>query len=311
MKTRLLASATCLILALTTGGAAAADADLPGPWRTAAPKDRLAAVRVAQIDALRHLVERVYGHQVEGKTLVYNLALKSDRVKNAVKANLSGATQVGPPRYTADGIVYVTYAVKLRQVYDSLGQTETDADTGADVKVKRTHQEDKLIKATGNGALPGSKGMQMILARRAAELDAFRAMAKRIAGVQIDGTSNIRQLMLTDDSVNAGVCAFLKGLKPVDVAYADDGSCTVKLQLKIRETVRVMETLTKPDGDDNKVVATDTQVNDRVFTALGKGTPPDPDDDETVIESADMLDAPYGAERRVLQELLQEEVIVE
>ena len=76
---------------------------LPPIWEQAGPRERLKAVRAAELDGNRLLVERIYGIQVDGDTTVYDLALKEDEVNGAVQASIAGVVTVGEPEFFDDG----------------------------------------------------------------------------------------------------------------------------------------------------------------------------------------------------------------
>lgn len=246
--------------------------EIPASWRRIKPQQRLKALRAAQLDAYRALVERIYGFQLESGSTVYNSMLQSDAVKNRVEAVLKGATETGQPEYTDFGMVMVTYAVKLSRIIETVETEKTSRKTTSTYTRK---SDDKVIEALGCGALPGSKGESMLHSRRAAELDAYRQMAERFAGVRVNSTTSVRDMCLTSDKVSAAVAVFLKGLKPIAVSYGDDNTCEVKMRLKVRETVKTIESFVKiyNDGSSNRIKEVSVAGQDRIFTVTGHGAP--------------------------------------
>ena len=65
-----------------------AGASLPAIWEQAGPREGLKAVRAAELDGNRLLIERIFGIQIDGDTTVYDLALQDDEVTGAVQAFL-------------------------------------------------------------------------------------------------------------------------------------------------------------------------------------------------------------------------------
>jgi hypothetical protein len=269
----------CALIAINVSAAVAKPASgivaIPASWRSVKPQERLKALRVAQIDAYRALAERVYGFQLESGSTIFNYMLQSDAVKAKMAALLKGATEMSKPEYTDYGMVMVTYGVKLRSVIDAI---KTDKTANKTTTIYTLDKLDKVIEALGCGALPGSKGERMLHARRAAELDAYRLMAERFVGVKINSTTTVQDLCLGSDKVAASVAVFIKGLKPVAITYGDDNTCEVKMQLKVRETVKTIETLVKifNDGTKKKITRTDITKQDRIFTVNGHGAPSSP-----------------------------------
>ena len=174
-----------------------------------------------------------------------------------------------------------------------------------------------MIEALGNGALPGSKGLLMIQAKRAAELDAYRKMAERFIGLKISRDSSVRELCLKNDTLIASVTAFLKGLKPVSIEYNDDLSCEVTIQLKIREVIETVETLVKMSGKnldvtEESIKEVNREINDKTFTVTGVGAPPENSVSESVkpSSSADRDDI-YTTERKIIKTIIHQKIVVE
>ncbi len=246
--------------------------NLPAPWKAVSPQTRLKALRVAQLDAYRALLERVYGFQLESGSTVYDYMLESDRIRNTVDHILKGHAEIEKPEFSDNSIVTVTYGIKLGEIVETI---ITEKSFNKTTKSKILSQKNKLIEASGYGALPDSPGIKMLRAKRAAELDAFRLMAERFAGVKVNAQTTVADLCLKNDKIKAASVAYLKGLKPVAITYDEDYTCTVKLQLKVRETIKTIKKLvtTFADGTTEKLSDTDISTNDKIFTVEGHGAP--------------------------------------
>jgi len=238
------------------------------------------ALRVAQVDALRQLAERVYGFHLNASTTVQDFMLMSDVIRARMETFLKGAAETEKPEYFDDGRVQVVYGVKLRDVVEVI---KTEVSKSADGNIKEMFErsienQDTLIEALGNGAVPGSAGMAKIQAKRAAEADAFRLMAERVVGVKITSETSVGKLCLENDQVMTSVSAYLKGLKPTDIAFVDDGSCEVTLQLKVRDVIETIERTVKYTKCGIKTTKEEVEkvnhdIVDRVFSVTGKGNP--------------------------------------
>lgn len=245
----------------------------PAVWQEAGPQARLAAEKAAEIDGDRQLVERIFGTDVDSETKVGDLALVDDVVKSVTSACLVGATSVGETEYLDDGRVQVVRAVKVRELVDSLNQVikGRKLDSGAFEKLsekteaKRVSNE-KVIEVLGNAALPGSLGHAKVMAKRAAELDAYRKLAGRIMGTQITGTTTVKDFCLKNDELVAALSHTIKGAKTTDIKYQSDGSCEVTMQLKMKEIVRT--TRRYVDSKVDKLDVKD-EVKEDVFTETG------------------------------------------
>jgi hypothetical protein len=274
---------------------------LPAIWKSQSAQERLKALRVAQLDAYRALLERVYGFQISSGTTIYDCALKSDQIHTKLNLLLKGAVELEKPEFNDKGMVMVVYGLKLSKIIDVL-KVDKDFDT---ITITKGIQ-DKTIEALGCGALPDTMGMKMLRAKRAAELDAYRLMAERIIGVKVNSETTVANMCLKNDKVQASLVAFLKGVKPTAVNYKEDGACAVTMQLKIREVVRTVESLVRIYNSDNKDKIENVKVvtNDKIFTVTGNGAPRD----NVVVDPSNDI---YRSELTVLRTVLKREIIVE
>ncbi len=274
---------------------------LPAIWSSTTAQQRLKALRVAQLDAYRALVARVYGFQLASGSTVYDYALESDMVHSRLDAVLKGATEIEKPEYTDKGMVMVVYGLKLRKIIEIL---KINKSFNQLVISKTIQHQDKTIEALGCGALPDSMGMKMLHAKRAAEMDAYRLMAERIIGVKINSETSVAQMCLKNDKVQASLIAFLKGLKPTAIDYKADGSCAVTIQLKIREVVETVENLMRVynSGSKDKITSVKITTNDKIFKTTGHGAP-------RVADAGSLNDA--DSAKTILIKVIRKEIVVE
>ncbi|MBJ7391959.1 MAG: hypothetical protein JHC85_10350, partial [Chthoniobacterales bacterium] len=162
-----LASASFAAVRSTEEGSAVS---LPSIWEQAGPRERLKAVRAAELDGNRLLIERIFGIQVDGDTTVYDLALQDDEVTGAVQACLVGAVTTGEPQFFDDGRVELVRAARIQDVIERLNTVikHTKLSSG---RIKMTtnskhsvETREKNIDVQGNAALPDSKGQEKVLA---------------------------------------------------------------------------------------------------------------------------------------------------
>jgi hypothetical protein len=249
---------------------------LPEIWVKAGPRERLKATRAAELDADRLLAERIYGLQVDSETTVQDLAAGDDKIAGAVSATLVGSITTEAPEYLPDGRVQVVRAVKIREVIDTLnrvikGKRLEDGSlvtTSDNTKTNRT-TNDKIIDVMGNAALPGSEGHQKIMAKRAAEMDAYRRLAGRMMGVKIDGNTTVRDFALEHDEILASLSQVLKAATPTAVKFnKSDGSCEVTMEIKTQDIIRTTRRFLK--GTTTKTEIKD-EVEEKTFSETGMG----------------------------------------
>jgi hypothetical protein len=249
---------------------------LPEIWVKAGPRERLKATRAAELDADRLLAERIYGLQVDSETTVQDLAAGDDKIAGAVSATLVGSITTEAPEYLPDGRVQVVRAVKIREVIDTLnrvikGKRLEDGSlvtTSDNTKTNRT-TNDKIIDVMGNAAIPGSEGHQKIMAKRAAEMDAYRRLAGRMMGVKIDGNTTVRDFALEHDEILASLSQVLKAATPTAVKFnKSDGSCEVTMEIKTQDIIRSTRRFLK--GTTTKTEIKD-EVEEKTFSETGMG----------------------------------------
>lgn len=79
------------------------------------PQARPMALRAAQVDAYRNLLETVQGVQIDSKTTVKDFAVESDVINTAISGMVKGATII-KKEYLSDGTVEVTVRMPLSGV---------------------------------------------------------------------------------------------------------------------------------------------------------------------------------------------------
>ena len=209
-------------------------------------------------------------------TTVLDLTAGDDKVAGAVSASLVGSLTFGDPEYLADGRVQVVRAVKIQEVVETLnrvikGKRLADGSFANSSENEKTDRSvtDKVIDVMGNSAIPGSEGHQKIMAKRAAEMDAYRRLAARMMGQKISGDTTVRDMCLQNDDIVAKLSQVLKAATPTNIKYLDDGSCEVTMEIKVSDLIRTTRSYMK--GDTQKTEIKD-DINERSFSEIGRGT---------------------------------------
>ena len=289
---------------------------LPQIWEQAGAPERLKALRVAELDATRLLMERVYGVQLDSDTTIYDLVLNDDTIRAEMAQTIKGVSSAEAPEYLEDGTVQVVRAVKLRQVFDTLSTTIKEkkvlGKTWTEVVVKAGQEnQDTVIDVMGNGALPGTAGLKKIQAKRAAEADAYRKLAERLMGVHVTSVTTVKDFILESDMIRARTSQIVKGAKPTRITYDKDGSCEVDIQIKLADVFRVIKYYAKKGKEEIRV---DTETATQTFTETGRGAPRPEGQAKDPLSSSSIADkagAPYAEAEIVIKKLVGQGVVIE
>jgi len=84
---------------------------------------------------------------------------------------------------------------------------------------------------------------QRLMARRAAELDAYRQLLERILGLQVQVETRVQDYVTADDRILARASGLLWGAQVRDVRYHNDGTVAVLMQLTGRNARHVAQRL--------------------------------------------------------------------
>jgi hypothetical protein len=258
--------------------------NLPAVWKAVSPEVRVQTVLVAQTDAARQLLSRLYEVKLTAETSIVDFVLADDRIHSAVAEKIKGV-KLSEPRYTDDLTVEVEARITIREVVETINKTIRKFDLGqGKIKVEdlsNVKQEtlDSVLAAVGVGAVPGSKGYDMVLAKRAAEVDAYRKLVQAVFGQQIFSDTEVRNLMLKNDRVVTSVAASLKGAKVTKVQVREDNACEVTVAVKLREVIETIEYSVKRyvrDGKniEEKLSKMKQEVQEKTVEATGFGAPP-------------------------------------
>jgi hypothetical protein len=84
------------------------------------------------------------------------------------------------------------------------------------------------IRVVGYGAPPNSKELspvqRRLLAMRASQLDAYRAVAEQVQGFKLSGSSSVGNLVTVNDTFRVYVDAYLRGVRLLSTEFKADGS---------------------------------------------------------------------------------------
>ena len=273
-------------------------------------QSRLLAKRAAQVDAYRNLAEQVMGLQITSNTLVRDFVAENDQIATSMNTFLRGA-KVVDVRYMEDDSAEVTVELALLTVQTELVNIYSAHYKGDKYKIndfQQMTQTNKIQKVTavGNGAprqigmeqydsegrpdagmtlsLPASwKGIPpqaRLMAKRAAQVDAYRNLAEQVMGLRIRSDTLVRDFVAESDNIRTDLNTFLKGMKVSEVRYLNDLSVEVDVKLPLASLVGELkrEYQAHYKGDKYKIRDFEEMtatVKIEWVTATGTGLPPE------------------------------------
>ncbi|MCC6358863.1 MAG: LPP20 family lipoprotein [Phycisphaerales bacterium] len=242
---------------------------LPQIWRQVSPRARLMATEAARKDAQRKLAERIKGLRLTARTQVRDFVTESDVITAELSAHLVGTEEVGRPYYHHDElIVEVTMRVPTEQVIETIKKFHSAHYKGDDVKATDIESSVKSVikkdfEATGMGTvapadlrryeeraqveLPDWVGGMIeaegrgtddqfetpqgrLKAARAAEMDARRKLAERIAGLQLKSETLVKDFVTEHDAIASQVDAVIVESEVVSTRF-EDGTAVVVVRV--------------------------------------------------------------------------------
>ena len=249
--------------------------DLPPIWNEAGAQARLAATRVAEVDAARQLTERIYGILLAAATDIDRFVMDRDEISGSLDRVVRGIRTTEQPEYLPDGRVELVRAIKLRQVLETITTEITQNRelgrwvTVTNITTLSRQNHDTVVEVMGNGALPDSLGLGRIQAKRAAEMDAYRKLAERVMGVRITARTTVRDFVLESETVRARlVSQVLKGAKPVAIRYIGEDACEVTMELKLADLYEVISRTVRGNTEIEEIART---AEITTLTETGRG----------------------------------------
>ena len=213
---------------------------------------KLMTRRAAKVDALRNLLEIVYGIQIDARTTVRDFVTQSDVVRSRVRAVIQGAREVDY-QVQADGTAEVTVEVTLGRVEDILGRRLRydqeviqakgyGAPGGQGYEAPQAARD--VLRVKGHGIEPNEPGMtaaeKSLLAKRAGKLDALRNLAEQVNGVRISGETLVRDFVTRSDDIRSRVFSYIQGARVISEYQLADGSYEVEVEIDLEPLRRIL-----------------------------------------------------------------------
>lgn len=208
---------------------------------------KLMTINAAKVIAERAVVESVVGLKVRSRERVEDLIAQEVRVDAKTAAAIKGIEYTDIVYDPDKDIARVEASIKLGRVSNIVGK---HIDFGGQT-IKR------FGFATSTPAMAGP-----LQALRAAELDAYKQLAKQIVGFEIDSNTSVQDYLLESDDVRARMMAAIYGAQLVNQRWDEDGNAYVKMRLRFGEVEDVLNQKLNYDDEMIEVEGVGAQVDD-------------------------------------------------
>ena len=210
---------------------------------------RMMSVRAAKVLAERALVESVYGLKVRCTESVEDMVAASfvGRTESKTEGQINGINYEEICYDPEKDIAKVTAAVSLDQITNIDGET-------VDLKNKVYR---RVAFATSTPSMAGP-----IKALRAAELDAYAQLVKRIAGFTLESHTTVENYMLKSDTVKTKIVATLYLAELAAYGWDEAGDAYVTMKLDTKEIADMLGEAVVGEGEVIEVTGEGAQVDD-------------------------------------------------
>lgn len=196
---------------------------------------KIMSVRAAKVLAERALVESVYGFKIRSTETVENMIASNFEGKTETKtrAEIKGIKIEDVAYDASKDIARATASITLHK-FTNIDGVEMDFQG-------RTFK--RVAFATSTPAMAGP-----VKALRAAELDAYKQLAKRIVGFTLESHTTVENYMLKSDLVKSKVLATVYLARVSDYGWDESGDAYIKMVIDTKEVSDVLgEKIMDPD----------------------------------------------------------------
>lgn len=217
---------------------------------------KMMTVNAAKVVAQRAIVESVVGLKVRSTESVQDMVAAHVSVDAKTTAAIKGIEFVDILYDPAKDIAKVTAQLAVGRVSNIIG--------------RRIDYGNTVIQRVGFGtSTPAMAGP--LKALRAAEIDAYKELAKKIVGFTLDSNTSVENYLLKSDTVATRMMAAIYGAEITGYHWDEQGDAYVKLSLKTHLVEDILSQRLNYQGELIEVEGMGAQVDD--FSEAQRMTP--------------------------------------
>jgi hypothetical protein len=210
---------------------------------------RIMSTRAAKVMAERALVESVYGLKVRATEEVQDMVAASflGKTESKTSARIKGIKFEEVVYDAEKDIAKVTASVKM----DSMENID------GEVMDLQGQEFRRVAFATSTPSQAGP-----LKALRAAELDAYKQLVKRVVGFTLESQTTVENYMLKSDMVKTKVLATIYLARVTDFGWVDSGDAYVKMALDTKAVSEIIGENVVGEDELIEVEGAGAQVDD-------------------------------------------------
>jgi len=117
-----------------------------------------------------------------------------------------------------------------------------------------------------------------LLAKRAAEADAYRNLAEAVYGLQINSRTYVKDFVTESDEIRTDVDTFVKGIRLGTPTWYEDGSCEVPAEVTVAKVIETLRSAHKRYYKGDSIKTSDFEsiarrIEKTVIKTIGMGAP--------------------------------------
>ena len=208
---------------------------------------KLSTIAAAKVVAERAVIESVIGLKVRARERVEEMVAKSVVIDAKTQAAIKGVRYEDIVYDKQKDIAKVVAYIRVGQVENIIG--------------RRIDYGTQVIKRVGFAtSTPANAGP--LKALRAAELDAYKELAKQIVGFKLKSRTSVEDFILKSDKIQTKLMAAIYGAELGNYSWDEDGDATVTLRLKVSQVEDVLKQRLDYQGQYIEVQGSGAQIDD-------------------------------------------------
>ncbi|WP_320040540.1 hypothetical protein [uncultured Desulfobacter sp.] len=188
---------------------------------------RLMSIMAAKVQASRSLVESIYGLKIRA----------TESVEDMIAANYQSVTETK----TEGFIKNIKFSTPIYDPKKDIAKVEASVQlaTMENIDGEQMNLQNKVFRRVGYGTST-RKNAGAIAALRAAEIDAYKELGKRLIGMQVESKTSIENYLLKSDVVKTKLLATLYLAEVSDYGWEKNGDAFVNMILNVKDATSIL-----------------------------------------------------------------------